>query len=145
MGHAVWPKAKITWSYKETLQYKIHDNTDFTEYHKTKESLAATIRMNTFTNLVTKEMLPHISEIITSSAKKIKKKPKGNHLPKHVINLIRLKNNVALKYNIAVAQSNTADAERQLEELENLKVQVKDNIANIKYGCRQRLRPLHTP
>ena len=125
------PRPKITWSYQEALQYKIHNNTDFTEYHKTQESLAATIRLNTFTNLGAKEMLPHISEIITSSAKKIKKKPKGNHLPKHVINL----NSAALKCNIAVAQSNTADAETLLEELENLKDQ-----ANINYGCRQHLR-----
>ena len=73
------------------------------------------------------------------------KKTKGNHLPKHVINLIILKNNVALKYNIAGAQSNTADAETLLKELENLEVQIKNNIANIKYGRRQRLRPVHTP
>ena len=78
------PRRKITWSYQEALQYKIHNNTDFTEYHKTQESLAATIRLNNFTNLGAEEMLPHISETITSSAKKcfgliIKKKPKGNH------------------------------------------------------------------
>ena len=138
-------RPKITWSYQEALQFKIHENTDFTEFHKTQDSLAATIRLNTFTNLGAEEMLPHISETITSSAKKcfglkIKKKSKGNYLPKQVIDLIRLKNNVALKYNMAVAQSNPVDAKKLLDELEILKVQVKDSIASIKYGRRQRLR-----
>ena len=63
-------RPKITWSYQEALQFKIHENTDFTEFHKTQDSLAATIRLNTFTNLGAEEMLPHISETITSSAKK---------------------------------------------------------------------------
>ena len=138
-------RPKVAWTYQEALQFKIYDDTNFTEFHKTLDILSSSIRLESFTNLEVEQMLPHISETLIESTKKcfklkIKKKPSGNQLPRNIINLIRLKNASSRAYNHAIAVFNTDEAERLLGELETLKQQVRDGIADIKLGRRQRLR-----
>ena len=111
---------RVKWSYQDVFQYNINDDTDFTEYHNTLDRLASTIRLDEFEGLDVEQMLPHVSETLTQSAEKcfglkVKKKKKGNRLPKNIINLIRRKNEAAREYRDAVASDHIAEKER-LEE-----------------------------
>ena len=136
---------RVKWSYQDVFQYNINDDTDFTEYHNTLDRLASTIRLDEFEGLDVEQMLPHVSETLTQSAEKcfglkVKKKKKGNRLPKNIINLIRRKNEAAREYRDAVASDHIAEKERLEEELLLLRGRVKDSIAELRLDRRHRLR-----
>ena len=87
-------RPKVTWSFQEILQYNINEKTDFTKYQNTLDTLASSIRLETFSTMSAEQMLPHITETLTNSAMtsfglKTKKKQGGNKLPKNVIELLR--------------------------------------------------------
>lgn len=138
-------RPKVKWSYQDVFQYNIHDGADFTEYHASLDTLASTIRLDAFEGLDVEQMLPHVSNTLTQSAERcfgfnIKKKKIGNRLPKSVILLIRRKNETARKYGEAVASANLVERDRLGSELDILRSRVKESIAGVKLGQRQRLR-----
>ena len=136
---------KVKWSFQDPLHYNIHEKTDFSDYHSTLDTIASTIRLEEFSSLTVEEMLPHVTETITQSAVKsfglkVKTKKQGIKLPQKVIKLIQAKNALARQHHSAVKNHNQPEANRLLPELQALKDQVKDEISQIKFGRRQRLR-----
>ena len=136
-------RPKVTWSFQEILQYNINEKTDFTKYQNTLDTLASSIRLETFSTMSAEQMLPHITETLTNSAMtsfglKTKKKQGGNKLPKNVIELLRAKNKIS--HDLHHADPNSADTERLHDQLEAMKVQIKDLILEVRLGRRQRLR-----
>ena len=138
-------RPKVNWSFHDAIQYNLHDKTDYAEYHTNLDTITSTVRLSTFSTLTADQMLPHISETISQSAMKsfglkIKKKKRGNKLPRSIINLIKTKNSLAREHHLAVINSNPAEAQRLLEELDTLKTLVKDSISEVRLSRRQRLR-----
>ena len=138
-------RPKVKWSYNDVFQYNIPEDTDFTEYHSALDTFSSTIRLHEFEDMCVEDMLPHVSSTLTRSAEKcfglkVKKKKKGNRLPQNIIQLIRMKNEVSRKYHEAVARADMLESERLLGELQALKEQVKESIAEVKLGYRTKLR-----
>ena len=61
-------RPKVSWSFQEIPQYNINEKTDFTKYQNTLDTLASSIRLETFSTMSAEQMLPHITKTLTNSA-----------------------------------------------------------------------------
>ena len=89
-------------------------------------------------------MLPHITTSINNSAKhtfglKVKKKKKGMSLPKSILTKIKAKNQLARTLHIALLHQDP-QADQLEHDHEQLKLQIRDNISDLKLQKRRNLR-----
>ena len=138
-------RPKVTWSFQEAIHYDIRENSSFTDYQSNLDLASSSIPLHTFTTLTTDQMLPHISESINDSAMKtfglkVKKRKRGQKLPRSVISLIRAKNDFAKKLISARPNSTQHQVERMQQELAAMKNQIKDSISAVKLQRRSHLR-----
>ena len=138
-------KPKISWSVQEPIQYNFKPDSNFTDYQATLDQISSSITIKQFASLSADQMLPHISETITQSAKKsfglkIKKRKNGRRLPKNILAMINAKNIMARELNHACKSSSPLEIERMQHDLDSLKHQIQDSISGIKLHRRHRLR-----
>ena len=135
----------VTWAFTEVLQYDYRENSDFTEYQINLDQRLSSIPLSSFSKLETPEMLPHITESIKRSALhtfglKIKKKKKGMKLPKTVIEKIKTKNKISRELHEPLLHHSPLETARLQQRLEDLKLQIRTSIAEVKLSKRLRLR-----
>ena len=138
-------RPKVSWSFSDALQYDLKENTSYTEYQSNLDLATSTIPLTQFISMAADQMLPHISESITSSAKKtfglkIKKKKCGRKLPREVISKIKTKNTLARKISLSPTLYTTIEIENMKLQLDTLKLQIKDSIFEFKLHRRHHLR-----
>ena len=138
-------RPKIKWAFHEAIHYNITDRTSFTDYQSCLDIEASAIPLHKFSELPTDQMLPHISESLNTSAKKIfglkiKKKKRGQALPKTVISLIRNKNDLVHKLNASKSNMTLPQINEMETEIESLKTLIKENITTVKIQRRAKLR-----
>ena len=96
---------RLTWSFKESFAYNIHENTNFDGYKSALDLAMTNIPVSQFEQLSAEEMLPHIAENINNSAKntigiKIKERKKGRRLPSALIQKIKEKKGLLQSLNL---------------------------------------------
>ena len=138
-------RPNLKWAFHEAIHYNITERTSFSDYQKCLDIEASAIPLHKFSELPTSQMLPHISESLNESAKKtfglrMKKKKKGQTLPRTVISLIRNKNELICKLNDSKPSLTQAQIDEKENEIENLKTLVKENISTVKLQRRSKLR-----
>ena len=137
--------AKIKWSFQEMIQYHLHDNSDYKEYQANLDLEASLIPLNTFSDLPADQMLPHITDSITKSAKKtfglkVKSKKRGRKLPRSIIAQIKTKNALARSLHHADSRSYPHETDKMMLDLEKMKNDIKNYFSNFKLKRRYRLR-----
>ena len=143
---ALGPTSRIKWSYEEVLRYNFHENSDFSGYQRCLDQELSAIPLSNFANLESREMLPHITSCISSSAKrsfglKIKRKKKnGSRLPKEIVSKIQTKNHFARTLNQALFTHTPQELRGLKEQLDTMKAGIKDSIADVRLRKRNRLR-----
>ena len=138
------PSPHIKWNVHDVLQYNFSAQTDFTKYQSTLEQSLSSISITKFSEMETNEMLPHITTSINNSAKhtfglKVKKKKKGMSLPKSILTKIKAKNQLARTLHIALLHQDP-QADQLEHDHEQLKLQIRDNISDLKLQKRRNLR-----
>ena len=132
-------RPKVSWSYSEAIHYNLNSSTDYTKYMNTLDNAISDVPLHEFTAKGVEDMLPHVTESIRKSAKstiglKVKKGKKGRKLPAILVKKIRRKNLLA-------KQISSDGTEVDLEDkLEQLKAEIKDDLASLKLQRRQHLR-----
>ena len=137
--------AKIKWSFQEMIQYHLHDNSDYKEYQANLDLEASSIPLNTFSDLPADQMLPHITDSITKSAKKtfglkVKSNKRGRKLPRSIIAQIKTKNALARSLHHADSRSYPHETDKMMLDLEKMKNDIKNYFSNFKLQRRYRLR-----
>ena len=105
---------KLTWCFKESLTYNIHDNTNFDSYKVDLDEAMKSIPVLQFNQMKAEAMLPHIAESINKSAKKtlgIKtdKKKRGRQLPPTLIQKIKEKNDLIKSLDTGIHPNDTVN------------------------------------
>ena len=137
---------RIKWSYDEVLRYNFHENSDFSGYQRCLDQDLSAIPLSKFSDLESKEMLPHIISSISSSAKrsfglKVKRKKKtGQKLPKEIISKIQIKNHLERTVHQALFTHTSQEVLVLQEQLNTMKSDIKDKIADVRLRKRNRLR-----
>ena len=139
------PGPRIDWSVQDVIHYNFHENTDFTLYKSNCDQAMKGIPLDKFADLSAVDMLPHITDSINSSAKKsfglkIKKKKRGLRLPKNIITLIKEKNELSKTLKNCEADLGQDEVHRLSEELQDLKLRIKEGITDVKILKRKRFR-----
>ena len=138
-------RPKVNWAYNESVHYNIREDSNFSEYQDSLDLISSSIPLHQFSSLPADQMLPHISESISSSANKtfglkVKKKKQGLKLPRTVINKIKAKNTFAHNLHLARLQATPEVIEMLQLELDHMKAEIKDLISEFKLQRRHRLR-----
>ena len=136
-------KPRMSWSFHDPVHYNFH-GADFQAYQRYLDT-ALTVPLSQFTGQSTTEMLGHITETIDTSAKntfgfKVVKNRRGRRLPKEVISLTRKKNTLARELNSSFVQHSQPEVLLLRQEIDNLKMQIKEKISVIKLQRRSKLR-----
>ena len=137
---------KINWSFHEVLQYNFNDNSDFSSYQRHLNETVSALSMTEFSKLESKEMLSHLCDSYTSSAKKAfglkfkGKRKQRTSLPKEIISKIQIKNHMSRTINSALLNQPSQVTEDQEQELVALKLEIKNSINDFKLRKRHRLR-----
>ena len=136
-------KPRVSWSFQAPVHYNFN-GADFTTYQRYLDA-AMTVPLSQFSDQSTTEMLEQIRVHIDTSAKqtfglKISKKRRGRRLPKETIDLIKRKNILARRINSSLPHRSQPEHLVMRQELDNLKMQVKEKIAEVKLQRRSRLR-----
>ena len=135
----------VHWSYSEAIHYNINGNTNYKEYIDTLDAGVTSIPLHIFAKLSPEEMLPHIKETVHESAKntiglKVKRSKRGRKLPLPIINLIRTKNHLARELTAERASISNEQLAKLEDQLNQLKIEVKDALAGVKLQQRHHLR-----
>ena len=136
---------RITWDFREALQYKITDQTDFTDFRASLDSMITTIHTKEFGSLSADEMLPHISETINKVAEKtlgfkVLKKKKGRKLPQPILKMISQKGELASNLHKGMYDHDKTLLRDKRADLDKLKQQIDQQISSMKLRQRARLR-----
>ena len=139
------PKVSTQWSFHDSIQYNFNTTSDFTMFQEHLDSFSSTIPLSQFSLLPSDQMLPHITSSINQSGMnsfglKIKKKKKGNKLPRNIITLIKAKNQTAKTLQQAISNDDDEATQQLSSDLEDLKIEIKTKICDVKMRRRHRLR-----
>ena len=136
-------KPRMSWSFHDPVHYNFH-GADFQAYQRYLDT-ALTVPLPQFSSQSTTEMLGHITETIDTSARntfgvKVVKKRRGRRLPKEVISLIRRKNTLSRELNFSFVQHSQPEVLLMRQEINDLKMQIKEKISVIKLQRRSKIR-----
>ena len=138
-------KISTQWSFHDSIQYNFKPSSDFTIFQEHLDSLSSTIPLSQFSLLPSDQMLPHITNSINQSGMnsfglKIKKKKKGNKLPRNIIALIKTKNDTSKTLQQAISNDDDEATQQISSELQDIKIEIKTKICEVKMHRRHRLR-----
>ena len=136
-------KNSTSWSFHEVIHFDVHDDSDYSGYQTNLDQLSAAIPLHTFDTLPADQMLPHITHCIKESGKrnfglKIKKKKKGKKLPKHLINKIKVKNELSRSLQHAHLRHQPTHALQ--DQINALKDDIRDTLSDLKLQRRHHIR-----
>ena len=142
---SVGEQPSLHWSFKEAIHYNITEDTNYTDYMNTLEMAIKGVSHREFSQMSTSDMYPHLSESISKSAMtsiglKVKKAKQGRKLPASILRLIRTKNSLASSIAASCYSWSPIEMEEKVQQLNSIKAEVKDAIADIKLEKRHRLR-----
>ena len=91
---------KIKWSFHDSVQYKINDNTNYEGFTLALDEAMKGMPVLQFSRLSASEMLPYLTDNIKESARttlglRVRKKKRGRKLPTEVIQIIKDKNKLS--------------------------------------------------
>ena len=135
--------SKVTWSFHEAVQYDIKE--DYSGYHSNLDQNISSISLSQFGTKSTEQMLPHISESINQSALKsfglkIKKKRRGQKLPRPIISKIKNKNDLVRALQQARQTAPPHEIACMQREVDAMKADIKDLISDVKLKRRHHIR-----
>ena len=140
------PKTSSQWAFHDTIQYNFKPSSDFSKFQEHLDNFSSAIPLCKFSDLTSDQMLPHITSSINKSGKesfglKVKKnRKKGKTLPKAIIDMIKEKIRVTKELEQTL-DNNDADKTRNLSsQLQDLKIDIKSKICDLKTTRRHRLR-----
>lgn len=137
---------QVQWAFHDVLQYNFNDNSDFSCYQKHLDDAVSSLSLTEFSKLDSAEMLSHLCESYSSSAKKafgLKMKGKRKQrtsLPKDIISKIQVKNYLSRSINSAFLNQSPQYTADQEQELATLKMEIRNSISDFKLKKRHRLR-----
>jgi exonuclease III len=139
------PKISTHWSFNDAIKYDFKPNSDFSNYQGVLDTLSSSIPLSQFSSLSTDQMLPHISSSINQSGMKsfglkVKKKKRGQKLPRSVINLIQTRNETSKLLQHAFQHSDQLEIDSLSNQVQILKAEIKTKICELKLSRRHRLR-----
>ena len=138
-------KISLHWNVCEALKFNFNDNTNFKEYQNKLEGLSSVIQFDEYSELSTSDMLHHLSKSLLDSGMltfglKTKKIQKGRRLPKHILEMLRKKENACIRLKEAHDLGDKIEIDHETENLMQLKQNIRDHIHKHKVKKRHRIR-----
>lgn len=136
---------RLVWAYQDAIQYNLEKTSDYTSFQSNLDEYSASIPLTLFESLPSDQMLPHLTECLTNSAKKafglkVRKKKTGRRLPKHMIRLIEAKNNLVKIIESGSDALDLSVLEKLGSDLDKLKDEIRDCKADFLLQRKHRVR-----
>ena len=135
------PKVSIPWKYNDILQYNFKTNSDFSIFKEHLDNYTAEVSLSQFDNLSTQQMLHQMTKWLNMAGKdsfgiKVPMKKRGRKLPKDILKILKLKNEVEEQYQRAVEERNQEESRKLSSKLNVLKTDLKTAIIKMKLKQR---------
>ena len=139
-------RKSLHWSVQEAIQYNFSAKTNFKKFRECLDMVSSSVSSDDFASLSTEAMLSHLVSSLKKSGintfgLKNKRKKTSQKLPSYVIELIKTKNFQCKRLKEAYIRGDEFIIQQYVKSIENLKNEIKTQIAIVKIKKDRRLDP----
>ena len=138
-------KKSLHWNLREAIQYNFTHRSDFTKFQDKLDTLSSSVSKEDFCQMSSELMLSHLcSNLRTAGIEtfglKKKLKRRKQQLPKHILDLIKTKNQFCRRLQEAYLVGDEALVHNYSKNIGVIKGEIKFQISGVKLKRRQRIR-----
>ena len=138
-------KSSLHWNIREAIQYNFTTKSDFTKFKDKLDSISSSVSQDEFCQMSSESMLAHLCSNLRTAGietfglkkKNIKRK---QQLPKHVLELIKAKNQFCRRLQEAYIHDDEILIKNYSKNIDIIKTEIRNQISMVKIKRRQRIR-----